>query len=341
MIVVPRERKPRKKWGCKLKNCNKHARPKKRCFALFIISSISVGKKIMLLGVSQAFVAIMVIMSRVMFTAVGNIGGDHAIKNNNRDVAVVNNVGDTEIILDSCDTGPDVHVDNRSGVGDVVGANGNGSPSPSGDNGFEVGQLNNIEPRDVAAVENVAGGHAINNNHCDVAVVNNVGNNDFLNDCCATGPDINVGDQMGMVDVVAALNSDPHDVAILQQQCTSSQQPEIVGNTHINNENQERGGDDSIDNASGLAIENPDTGRRITTRTGTGKVAGYNALGTEDCAGLASVPTSTYLQEQLTLRDAKIVAMEQSISQLIHAVRGLQQRWWQPVLIIDMLDIQQ
>jgi hypothetical protein len=76
------------------------------------------------------------------------------------------------------------------------------------------------------------------------------------------------------------------------------------------------------------------------TRIGTGKVAGYNELGTEDCPGLASVRTSTYLREQLALRDTKIVAMEQSISQLIHAVRGLQQRWWQPVLIIDMPDIQ-
>jgi hypothetical protein len=37
----------------------------------------------------------------------------------------------------------------------------------------------------------------------------------------------------------------------------------------------------------------------------------------------------------------KVVAMEQSINQLIHAVRGLQQIWRQPVLIIDMLDIQQ
>jgi hypothetical protein len=42
-----------------------------------------------------------------------------------------------------------------------------------------------------------------------------------------------------MVDVVAALNSDPRDVANLQQQRTSSQQPEIVGNTNIDNENQE------------------------------------------------------------------------------------------------------
>jgi hypothetical protein len=48
-----------------------------------------------------------------------------------------------------------------------------------------------------------------------------------------------------MVDVVAALNSDPRDVAILQQQCTSLQQLEIIGNTNINNENQEQGGDDS------------------------------------------------------------------------------------------------
>ncbi len=175
----------------------------------------------------------------------------------------------------------------------------------------------------------------------DVAVVNNVGNNEFVNDSCATGPYINIGDQMGMVDVVAAIDSDPRDVAILQQQRTSSQQPEIVGNTNINNENQEQGGDDSVDNATGQARENPDTGHQITTRTGIGKVAGYNELGTEDCPGLASVPMSTYLQEQLALRDAQIAAMEQSISQLIHAVRGLQQRWWQPESIIDMPDIQQ
>ncbi len=193
-------------------------------------------------------------------SAVGKVIGDHAINNNNHDVAVVNNAGDTEIIHDSCGTGPDIQIENRPGVGDVVGDNDNGSPSPGGDNGFEVGQLDNIEPHDVAAVENVGGGHAINNDHCDVAVVNNVGNNEFVNNSCATGPDINAGDQMGMVDVAAALNSDPCDVAILQQQRTSPQQPEIVGNTNINNENQEQGGDDSVDNATGQARENPDTG---------------------------------------------------------------------------------
>jgi hypothetical protein len=77
------------------------------------------------------------------------------------------------------------------------------------------------------------------------------------------------------------------------------------------------------------------------TGTGTAEVARYNELRTEDCAGLASVPTITYLREQLALRDAKIVAMQQSISQLIHAVRGLQQRWWQLMSIIYVPDIQQ
>jgi hypothetical protein len=50
---------------------------------------------------------------------------------------------------------------------------------------------------------------------------------------------------------------------------------------------------------------------------------------------------TTYLQEQLALRDAKIVAMEQSISQLKHAVRDLQQKSWQPMSIINMPDMQQ
>ncbi len=99
-----------------------------------------------------------------------------------------------------------------------------------------------------------------------------------------------------MVDVAAALNSDPCDVAILQQQGTPLQKPEIVGNTNINNKNQEQGGDDSVNNTTGQARENPDTGRRITTRTGTGKIAGYNEFGTEDCPGLASVPMITYLR---------------------------------------------
>ncbi len=58
-------------------------------------------------------------------SAVGNVGGDHTINNNNRDVVFVNNVGDTEIIYDSCGTGPDVYIDNWSGMGDVVGDNDN------------------------------------------------------------------------------------------------------------------------------------------------------------------------------------------------------------------------
>jgi hypothetical protein len=137
-------------------------------------------------------------------STVGNVGGDHAINNNNHDVAFVNNVGDTDIIHNSCGTGPDVHVDNRLGVGDVVGDNDDGSPSLGGDNSFEVGRLNNIELRDVAIVGKAGGGHGINNNHCDVAVVNNVGITEFINESCGTGPDINVGDRMGVVDIVAA-----------------------------------------------------------------------------------------------------------------------------------------
>ncbi len=70
----------------------------------------------------------------------------------------------------------------------------NGSPSPGLDNSFEIGRLNNIEPREFAAVGNVGSGHSINNYHFDVAVVNNVGNNKIIHDSCGTGPDINVGD---------------------------------------------------------------------------------------------------------------------------------------------------
>jgi hypothetical protein len=126
-------------------------------------------------------------------SALGNVGGDHAINDTNGDVAVVNSIGDTEIIHDSCGTGPDVNVANWLGVVDVIGDNDNGSPSPSGDDGFEVGRIDNIEPREVAAVGNVGGGHANKNNHHDVAVMNNVGNTEYINDSCGTGPDINVG----------------------------------------------------------------------------------------------------------------------------------------------------
>jgi hypothetical protein len=64
------------------------------------------------------------------------------------------------------------------------------------------------------------------------------------------------------------------------------------------------------------------------TRTGTGKVAGYNELGTEDCPGVASVPTISYLERQLALRDAKIVSLEQKMSQLFDAVKDIQESWW-------------
>jgi hypothetical protein len=278
MIVVPRERTPRKKWNCRWPNCPKFAQPRKRLFCTLHYQLYLCGQDN---NAAENLASIRnnsAINEPRDVSAVGNVGGDHAINNYNRDMAFVNNVGDTEIIHNSCGTGPDVHVDNRSGVVDVVGDNDNGSPSPNVDNGFEVGWLNNIEPREFAAVGNVGGGHSINNNHFDVAVVNNNGDNEFINDSCGTGPDMNIGDRMGMVDIIAALNSDPCDVAILQQQHTSLKQPEIVGNTNINNENQEPGGDDSVNNTTGQARENPDTGHQITTRTGTGKVSGYDEL---------------------------------------------------------------
>ncbi len=58
-------------------------------------------------------------------------------------MAVVNNNGDTGIIQDSCGTGPEINVDNWSGMVDVVGDNDKGSPSPCGDDGFEVGYIYN------------------------------------------------------------------------------------------------------------------------------------------------------------------------------------------------------
>jgi hypothetical protein len=161
MIVVPRERKPRKKSGCKWKNCKKTCTTTTKMFFTLHYQLYQRGQE------NNAAESLASIHNNngnnepCDVSAVGNICGDHAINNNNLDVAVVNNFGDTEIIHDSCGTGPDIHVDNQLGVGDIVGDNDNGSPSPGGENSFEVGQLNNIELRDVAAVENVSGGHAI------------------------------------------------------------------------------------------------------------------------------------------------------------------------------------
>ncbi len=193
MIVVPKGKKSRKKWLCKWKNCQKYAQPKIQPFCTLHYQLYQRGQE------NNAAKSLASICNNSGnneprdVSAVGNVGSDHAINNNNRDVAVMNNIGDTEIIHNSCGTGPDVNVENRSGVGNVVGDNDNGSPSPGGDNGFEVRRIYNIEPRDVAAVGNVGGGRAINNNHHDVAVMNNVGDTKFINDNCGPGPDINVG----------------------------------------------------------------------------------------------------------------------------------------------------
>ncbi len=68
IMAVPRGRTPRKKWSCRLPNCTKHAQPKKRLYrTVYYQVSICMGKTIMLLKVSQAFVTIVLIMGRMMF----------------------------------------------------------------------------------------------------------------------------------------------------------------------------------------------------------------------------------------------------------------------------------
>jgi hypothetical protein len=171
-MVVPRGRTPRKKRSCRWPNCSKCAQPKKRLYCTIHYQEYLCGQD------NNAAESLTSIRNNSAnnepcdVSALGNVGSDHAINNNNRDVALVNNVGDTEIIHNSCGTGPDVHIDNQSGMGDIVGDIDNGSLSPGLDNGFEIGRLNNIEPREFAAVRNVGGGHLINNNHFDVAVLN-------------------------------------------------------------------------------------------------------------------------------------------------------------------------
>jgi hypothetical protein len=151
MIVVPRERKPRKN-GVANGRIVTNMQNQKKLFCTLHHQFYQRGQEN---NAAESLASIHNSSGSNKphdVSAVENVGGDLAINNNNCDVAVMNNVGDTEIIHNSCGTGPDVHVDNRSGEGDVVGDNDNGSPSPGGDNGFEIGRLNNIEPRDVAAV---------------------------------------------------------------------------------------------------------------------------------------------------------------------------------------------
>ncbi len=176
-MAVPRGRTPRKKWSCRSQNCSKCAQPKKRSYCTVHYQEYLCGQD------NNAAESLASIRNNSAnneqhdVSAVGNVGGDHTINNNNPDVALANNVGDTEIIHDSCGTGPDVHVDNQSGMGDIIGDIDNGSLSPGLDNGFEIGRLNNIEPHEFAAFGNAGDGHSINNNHFDMAVVNNVDNN--------------------------------------------------------------------------------------------------------------------------------------------------------------------
>jgi hypothetical protein len=152
MIVVPKGRTPRKKWSCRWPNCSKCEQPRKRSYCTVHYQHYLHEQD------NNAAESLVSIHNNSAnnepryVSAVGNVGGDHAINDNNCDVAFVNNVGDIETIHNSCGTGPDVYIDNRLGVGYVIGDIHNGSPSPSLDNDFEIGQLNNIKPREFAAV---------------------------------------------------------------------------------------------------------------------------------------------------------------------------------------------
>jgi hypothetical protein len=105
MIVVPRERRPRKRWNCRWPNCPKFAQPRKRLYCTFHYQLYLHGQD------NNAAESLARICNNSANNescdvhAVGNVGGDHTINNNYRDVAFVNNVGDTEIIHDSCGTG--------------------------------------------------------------------------------------------------------------------------------------------------------------------------------------------------------------------------------------------
>ncbi len=138
MIVVPRGRTPRKKWSCRWLNCSKCAQPRKRLYCTVHYQLYLRGQD------NNAAESLASICNNSAnneprdVSAVENVGGDYAINNNNRDVAFVNIVADTEIIDNSYGTGPDVCIDNRSGVGDVISDIVNGSPSPGLDNSFEI-----------------------------------------------------------------------------------------------------------------------------------------------------------------------------------------------------------
>ncbi len=110
MMVVPRGRTPRKKWSCRWPNCSKCAQPKKRLYCTVHYQEYLCGQD------NKAAESLASIHCNSAnnepheVSAIGNVDGDHAINNNNRDVALVNNIGVTEIIFNSCGTGPDVSI---------------------------------------------------------------------------------------------------------------------------------------------------------------------------------------------------------------------------------------
>ncbi len=95
MIVVPKEKKSRKRWKCRWEDCHKCAQQKKQSFCTLHYQLYLHGQD------NNAAKSLASIRNNSGnneprdVSAVRNVGGDHTINNNNHDMAVVNYVGDT------------------------------------------------------------------------------------------------------------------------------------------------------------------------------------------------------------------------------------------------------
>ncbi len=100
MIVVFRERPPRKRWNWRWQNCKKYAQPKTDVFILHYWLYLRGQDN----NAAESLASIHNNSGNNEpggVSAVGNVGGDHAINYNNHDVAFVYNVCDTDIIQNS------------------------------------------------------------------------------------------------------------------------------------------------------------------------------------------------------------------------------------------------
>jgi hypothetical protein len=95
MIVVPREKNPGK-GGYRWKDCHKCAQPKKMFCTLHYQLYLHRQDN----NAAESLASICNNSGNnepLDVSAIGNLGGDHSINNNNRDVTFVNNVGDLKL----------------------------------------------------------------------------------------------------------------------------------------------------------------------------------------------------------------------------------------------------